>query len=350
TKGGIRFAPEVNLDEVKALAFWMTLKNAVVGLPFGGAKGGVCCDPNKLSEDELRRITRRYTYSMLNMIGPEKDIPAPDMGTNAKTMAVMMDTYSMLKGYSVPGIVTGKPVELGGSLGRVEATGRGVFFCVREALKHKKLSPQGVVIAVQGFGNVGSNFAKIVAENGAKVVAVSDVYGAIYNPSGLDIPALLKHVETTKRISGFLGAKEITNSALLELDVDILAPCALEKQITSENASKIRAKIIAEGANGPTTPEADEILFKKGVMVIPDILCNAGGVTVSYFEWVQGLQSFFWSEDEVNSRLERVIVKAFHETMEKNEFLKGQYDLRIAAFVLAVERIVQATKMRGIFP
>ena len=350
TKGGIRYAPQVDLEEVKALAFWMTLKCAIAGLPYGGAKGGVKCDPLKMSENELRRLTRRYTYSILNMIGPERDVPAPDMGTNPKTMAVIMDTFSMLKGYSVPGVVTGKPVELGGSLGRIEATGRGVFYCTREALKYKGIELKNCKVAVQGFGNVGSYFAKIIAEHGAKVVAVSDVYGAIYNPNGLDISELMNYVEANKKVQGFPETKTITNAELLALDVDVLAPCALEKQITKDNVEKVKAKIVAEGANGPIMPEADIVLHKKGIFVIPDILCNAGGVTVSYLEWVQDIQSFFWEIDQVKEKLERVITKALYEVLNNYKELEEKYEMRMAAFVLAVQRVVDATKLRGFFP
>jgi len=287
TKGGIRFAPDVDLDEVKGLASLMTWKCAVVSLPFGGAKGGVTCNPLELSENEVQKITRRFTYSMVNFIGPEIDIPAPDMNTSSNTMAYIMDTFSMLKGYSIPGVVTGKPVAIGGSLGRNEATGRGVFFTTREALKLKNILLDEITVAVQGFGNVGSNYAKIIAENGAKVIAVSDIWGAIHNSNGLDIAKLCKFVKQNRKIEGFPGAKPISNKELLELNVDVLSPCASGSQITKENAGNIKARIIVEGANGPITPEADEILFKKGILVVPDILANADGVTVSYFEWVK---------------------------------------------------------------
>lgn len=349
TKGGIRFAPEVDLDEVKGLAALMTWKCAVVDIPYGGAKGGVSCNPLELSQNELSRITRRFTYSIVNFIGPEVDIPAPDVNTNAQTMAWIMDTYSMLKGYSVPGIVTGKPIQLGGSLGRAEATGRGVFYTTREALKYLGIPLQGATVAVQGFGNVGASFAKIIAEEGAKVVAVSDMWGAIYNPDGLDMPALITYVREHRKVGGFPGSRELTNDELLRLNVDVLAPCALEGQITVDNADEVQAKVIAEGANGPVTPEADAIFYKKKIFVIPDILCNAGGVTVSYFEWVQGLDRMFWSEEEVNSKLEKILVRAFNQVLAKYEALE-EHEMRMAAYVLAVERVVEATQLRGFFP
>ena len=350
TKGGIRFAPDVDLDEVKGLAALMTWKCAVVNLPFGGAKGGVTCNPLELSENEVRQITRRFTYSIVNFIGPEIDIPAPDMNTNANTMAYIMDTYSMIKGYSIPGVVTGKPVAIGGSLGRNEATGRGVFFITRETLKYKNIPLAGATVAVQGFGNVGSNYARIIAENGAKVVAVSDMWGAIYDANGLDIPELCEYIKKNQKVKGFPGTKSISNSELLELKVDVLSPCASGGQITKENAENIKAKIIIEGANGPITPEADKILFKKAIMVVPDILANAGGVTVSYFEWVQGIAQYFWSEEEVNQKLETIMVKSFNDVLAKYKEYGEKYEMRISAYILALSRVVEATKLRGIFP
>lgn len=350
SKGGIRYSPYVSLEEVMALSMWMTWKTAVVGLPFGGAKGGVCCDPSKMSEKELCRLTRRFTYAILNMIGPERDIPAPDVNTNPDTMAKIMDTYSMIKGYSIPEVVTGKPIQLGGSRGRLEATGRGVYFSVLEALKYKKMSLKNCTVAIQGFGNVGSNFARIMYENGAKIVAISDMWGGIRNDSGIDIPKLIEYVKNNKKVVDFPNSSPISNKDILELNVDILAPCAIENQITEDNAHNISAKIIAEGANGPTTPEADKILFSEGVFLIPDILCNAGGVTVSYLEWVQGLERFSWSETEVNRKLERVMVQAFNEVLSKYHSLNKICDMRTAAHILAIQKVVEATKLRGIFP
>lgn len=350
TKGGIRYSPYVNLDEVVALAMWMTWKTAVVGLPFGGAKGGVCCDTSKMSENELCRLTRRFTYAILDMIGPEKDIPAPDINTNQKTMAKMMDTYSMLSGYSIPEVVTGKPIEIGGSLGRLESTGRGVYFTVLEALAYKKMKLQNCSVIIQGFGNVGSHFANIIHQNGAKVIGVSDMWGGIQNNLGIDIPKLVEYVKIHGRVEDFPNCDPISNKEILELKVDILAPCAVENQITKANANNISAKIIAEGANGPTTPEADSILFDKEIFLIPDIICNAGGVTVSYLEWVQGLERFFWTEDEVNEKLKRVMAHSFREVLEKYQQLNQKYDMRMAAYTLAVQRVVDAIKTRGIFP
>ena len=346
TKGGIRMASFVNLDEVKGLAALMTWKSAVVGIPYGGAKGGIACDPLKLSEAEMIRIVRRFTYSIANFIGTDMDIPAPDMNTNAKTMAVMMDTYSMLKGYSVPGIVTGKPVEIGGSLGRVEATGRGVFFCAREAFTVKNMSLENATVAVQGFGNVGSNFAKIMDEEGkAKIVAVSDMFGGIYNEDGLEISKLIDHVHNTGKVEGFPGSTPIDNKSLLELPVDLLSPCASENQITKDNAENIKAKIIVEGANGPITPVADGMEFIR-----KECLHKKGGVTASYFEWVQDIGKYFWDVDEVTNRLERIMVKAFHEVMAKSKEIGPEYELRMAAYCLGVQRVMDATTLRGIFP
>jgi len=347
-KGGIRYHPDVDLDEVIALAMWMTWKCAVVNIPFGGAKGGVVCNPDELSETELEHITRRYISEIGIIIGPEKDIPAPDINTNPRVMAWVMDTFSMNVGYSVPGIVTGKPLTLGGSRGRVEATGRGVVYCTECASNFFGIDLPKAEIAIQGFGNVGSNAAKIFYKMGCKIVAVSDVKGGTYNPDGLDIDALLKHSQKTGSVINFKGGKNITNKELLELKCDILIPAALEGQITKENADRIKAKFIVEGANGPTTPEADRILNKKGIKIIPDILANAGGVTVSYFEWVQSLQAYFWQEADINNKLKQVLVNAFNETVDVMK--KYKVDMRTAALMLAVERVAEAARLRGLYP
>lgn len=351
-KGGIRFSPDVNLDEVKALAAWMTYKTAVVNIPYGGAKGGVVVDPKLLSRSELRHLTRRFTYSIMGIIGPEKDIPAPDVGTNSEIMSWMMDTYSMMKGHTELGVVTGKPIEIGGSLGRTEATGRGVFITMEEALRaQNRQSCEGITVAVQGFGNVGSNFAKIVYEHGGKVIAITDSQGGVYNPDGLDIPQLLNFTTTNSKrtVSNYPNGETITSKELFTLDVDVLAPCAIENQIIADNADKVEAKLIVEGANGPITPSADEILGEKGIVVVPDILANAGGVTVSYFEWVQSLQSFFWNENQIKEALKDILINAYAEvnTMKEKYHLK---DLRTAAMALAVQRVARATQLRGIFP
>lgn len=354
-KGGIRYSPDVTREEVMALAMWMSWKCAIVGLPYSGGKGGIICNPRELSVAEIERITRRYTHQMINVFDPKGDIPAPDVNTSAREMAWIYDTYSMMKGHSTLGVVTGKPIELGGSLGRASATGRGLYFVTREALKVKGIPIDKATVAVQGFGNVGSWFARIIAKDGAKIIAVSDWKGGIYNPDGLDVEELYNYVYNNpenkdRSVVGFPGAtKEITNAELLELDVDVLAPCAIEGQITKDNADKIKAKIIAEGANGPTTPEADEILSKKGIMVLPDILANAGGVTVSYFEWVQGNDALFWSEEEVNSRLEQIMVKAFNEVLEEAK-KRNWNDLRMAAYAIAVQRVAKQYELRGVFP
>jgi glutamate dehydrogenase (NAD(P)+) len=348
-KGGIRYHPSVTLDEVTALATWMTWKCAVVGIPYGGAKGGVVVDSTKLSLPELERLTRRFTVEIGIIIGPEKDIPAPDMYTNPQIMAWMMDTYSMHKGYSVPGIVTGKPVEIGGSLGRREATARGVLITVREACRYKGLDLTTLSVAIQGFGNVGGISAEMFHDAGAKVVAVSDVYGGIYNPAGLDPHAVKRHAQETGTVVGFPGSETITNADLLELDVDVLIPAALEDQINESNAHRIKAKVIAEAANGPTTPEADAILRDRGIFVLPDILTNAGGVTVSYFEWVQDMATFFWDEDEVNQKLERLMSKAFRDITGLMD-TRQVPDMRTAAHMLAIERVAKATELRGIYP
>ena len=348
SKGGIRYHPAVTLDEVKALSIWMTWKCALMGLPFGGAKGGVIVDPKLLSRRELERLTRRFTSEIINEIGPEKDIPAPDVGTDASVMAWIFDTYSMNKGHSVLGVVTGKPLSVGGSQGRNEATARGVLFTVSEALKRLGKTLAGSTVAIQGFGNVGANSAKLFHEAGCKIVAVSDVQGGIYNKNGLDVPGVFTYVEKNRSVRGFDESENITNAQLLELDVDILIPAALENQITLKNAANIRAKIVAEAANGPTTPDADDILKGNGILVIPDILCNAGGVTVSYFEWVQGLYSFFWDEAMVNAQLEKIMVRAFNDVYETTA--KYNVSMRIGAQILAVGRVAEASMIRGLFP
>ncbi len=346
-KGGIRYAPDVTLDEVKALSAWMTWKCAVVNVPFGGAKGGIICDPRQMSMGELERMTRRYTSELIDFIGPDKDVPAPDMNTNEQTMAWIMDTYSMHARHTVTAVVTGKPVALGGSLGRREATGRGVLFVVGEAIKRFKLKPEETRVVVQGSGNVGGIGATLMHESGYKVIAISEVGGGIYNPKGLDIPDALRYLQETKSFDGYPDVERVSNSDLLEIECDVLAPCATENQITSENASRIRCKILAEGANGPTTPGADKILHDNGVFVIPDILANAGGVTVSYFEWVQDRMGYFWREDEVNQRLQEKMVASFNELCHYAD--KDQVDTRTAAYMLAIDRVAYDTKMRGIY-
>jgi len=348
SKGGIRYHPDVTLDEVKALAMWMTWKCSLMGLPFGGAKGGVICDPKTMSRSELERMTRRFTSEIINEIGPEKDIPAPDVGTNAATMAWIFDTYSMNKGHSVLGVVTGKPLTIGGSLGREEATARGALFCLSSALESEGKSLDGIRIAVQGFGNVGSYFAKFAAEEGAKVVAVSDSSGGIHNPNGVDIAAAFAHKRGGGSLSELKGGDKITNEELLVLDCDALAPCALEQVITPDNADQVKARVVVEGANGPVTPAADDILESNDVLVLPDVLANAGGVVVSYFEWVQGLQEYFWKEDEVNRRLHDIVTRAFDETRATVENRKTS--MRLAAYGLAVQRVAEATVTRGLYP
>jgi glutamate dehydrogenase (NAD(P)+) len=348
TKGGIRYHPSVSLAEVKALAMWMTWKNAIFHLPFGGAKGGVIVDPKKLSMRELENLTRRFTAEISIIIGPESDIPAPDVGTNAQTMAWMMDTYSMHEGRSVPAVVTGKPISIGGSQGREEATGRGVMIVTLESLKHLQIDPATATVAVQGFGNVGSNSARLLAEQGVKVVAVSDVSGGIYNPSGLNIPDVLRYTQEHGTLKGFRNADSVTNDQLLELPVTVLIPAALENQITERNAADIKARIVVEGANGPTTPEADAILNDNGVFVVPDVLANAGGVTVSYFEWVQDLQHFFWTEDEINERLHRIMRDSFSRVLSTKE--SNDVDMRLAAYIVAVRTVADATDARSIYP
>ena len=377
-KGGIRYHWNVTLDEVRALAMWMTWKCAVVNIPYGGAKGGIICNPKEMSQAELERLTRRFTTEISIIIGPEKDIPAPDVYTNAQTMAWIMDTYSMNKGYSVPGVVTGKPIHVGGSLGRNEATARGCMFTIREALKHfdYKVIPyekwkkecaeddppgdmcdgdegtgykiENATVAIQGFGNAGSISAKLLNGKGAKIIAVSDSKGGILNKDGLDVAKVVEHKAETGSVVGFEGAESLGTKEVLEVDCDVLIPAALENQITEENADNIKTKIIGEAANGPTTPEADKILHEKKIFLIPDILANAGGVTVSYFEWVQGLQQFFWSERDVNVQLREIMTKAFHEVLDVS--LKHEVDMRTAAYMVAVNRVADAIQHRGIFP
>ena len=346
-KGGIRYAPDVTLDEVKALSAWMTWKCAVVNVPFGGAKGGIICDPRQMSLGELERMTRRYTSELLDFIGPDKDVPAPDMNTNEQTMAWIMDTYSMHARHTVNAVVTGKPVALGGSLGRREATGRGVLFCVNEAIKRFNLTPEQTSVVVQGSGNVGGIGAQLMWEAGYKVVGISDIGSGIYNASGLNIPHVLEYLDQNKSLEGYPDVEHVGNKELLEIECDVLAPCATENQITSENAERIKCKILAEGANGPTTPKADKILHDKGIFVIPDILANAGGVTVSYFEWVQDRMGYFWSEAEVNARLSDKMVASFNELC--HYATKHDVDTRTAAYMMAIDRVAYDTRMRGIY-
>jgi glutamate dehydrogenase (NAD(P)+) len=348
SKGGIRYHPDVTLDEVKALSMWMTWKCALMNIPFGGAKGGVVCNPKRLSRGELERMTRRYTTEIINEIGPEKDIPAPDVGTDPTVMAWIFDTYSMNKGHSVLGVVTGKPLNVGGSLGRLEATARGSLYCIQEAVRKKEMRLADARVAVQGFGNVGSFLAKFLAEEGSTVIAISDSSTGLHNPKGIDVAAALAHKQETGSLAGLRGADEISNEELLLLDCDVLAPCALEQVITSENAAQVKAQIVCEGANGPVTPTADEILDDKGVLVLPDILANAGGVVVSYFEWVQGLQEYFWKEPEVNSKLRDIVTRAFNETWRLYE--ERQTSMRSAAYGVAVGRVAEATVTRGLYP
>jgi glutamate dehydrogenase (NAD(P)+) len=348
SKGGIRYHPDVTLDEVKSLAMWMTWKCSLMGLPFGGAKGGVVCDPKQLSRGELERMTRRFTSEIVNEIGPEKDIPAPDVGTTPAVMAWIFDTYSMNQGHSVLGVVTGKPLTIGGSLGREEATARGALFCLQEALKKKQLSPDGLKVAVQGFGNVGSVFARFVGELGATVIAISDSSGGVYNENGLDVAAAFAHKRQGGSLRELAGGEAISNDDLLLLDCDVLAPCALEQVITEANADRVKARILVEGANGPVTPAADEILEGNGVLMLPDVLANAGGVVVSYFEWVQGLQEYFWKEEEVNERLNEIVTRAFDETWALRQ--ERDISMRIASYGLAVQRVAEATVTRGLYP
>ena len=346
-KGGIRFDMQVTLDEVKALAAWMTWKCAVVNVPFGGAKGGVVCDPSTMSNGELERVTRRYTSAIIDTLGPDSDVPAPDVNTNERVMAWIMDTYSMHKRHTVTAVVTGKPVEMGGSLGRREATGRGCMFVTREALKRLRLPMKDAKIAVQGFGNVGSISAQLMHNEGATILAVSDKHGGIYNAKGIDIDAALAWVREKKSLAGFPKSESITNEQLLALECDVLVPAAMENVITEAVAKNVKAKVICEGANGPTTPAADQILHDKGVFVIPDILANAGGVTVSYFEWVQDRGGYFWDEDTVNQRLERIMVRAFDEVVGMAD--RQKVDNRIAAYMLAMDRVATVHKLRGMY-
>lgn len=356
TKGGVRYHPGVTLDEVKALAMLMTWKCAVVGLPYGGAKGGVVCDPTRMSMGEIERVTRRYTSEISIILGPNKDIPAPDVNTNPQVMAWMMDTYSMTVGYSVPGVVTGKPVEIGGSLGRLDATGRSVATVTLAAAERLGLHPAQSTAAIQGFGNVGSAAARHLHAKGVKIVAVTDAYGGLFNPRGIDVAALHEHVRGpggAGTLQGFQGADYdpdpvAANARLLASDADILVPCALENQLTAANAEAVRAKIVVEGANGPTTPEADAILLGKDVTIVPDILANAGGVTVSYFEWVQDLQANFWDESEINRSLDRIMLRSFHDVCDVAA--RERCDLRTAAQILAVSRVAKASRLRGIYP
>lgn len=351
-KGGIRFHPDVSADEVRALAAWMTFKCAVVNIPYGGGKGGVVCDPTKLSENEIRAITRRYTAAIAPLIGPEQDIPAPDVGTNAAVMGWIMDTYSMLKGHCIHGVVTGKPLELGGALGRNDATGRGVMFTTHNILGKLDISAEGTTVAVQGAGNVGSVTAKLLYQSGMKVVAISDVSGGIYNPEGLDIPAILAYLAADRRnlLKDFNeeGTIHISNEELLELDVTVLIPAALENQINADNADKIKAKLIVEAANGPVASEADPVLAEKGILIVPDILANAGGVVVSYFEWVQNIQSVSWTEDEVNKKLREIMDAAFASVWDLAQ--KKHTTLRMGAYLIALKRVVDAKSARAIWP
>lgn len=349
TKGGIRYHPEVTLDECRALAMWMTWKCALMNLPYGGAKGGVIVDPATLSKRELEKMTRRYATEISLFIGPERDIPAPDVGTNAQVMAWIMDTYSMHKGYSVPAVITGKPVAVGGTVGREYATGLGVTYVTRAVLRQQLgRSLEDVTVAVQGFGNVGSWTARTMHERGARIVAVSDKFGGIYNENGLDLRLLLRHLAEKGTVTGFPQSQPISNAELLELPVDVLVPAAMEGQLTKQNAERVRAKVVAEGANGPTTPDADDIFDKKGIIVIHDILCNAGGVVVSYFEWVQSLQSFFWDENEVRRQMEHKLLDNLEVVIRVST--QRKCSLRMAAYVIAVERVMEAIQYRGIYP
>jgi glutamate dehydrogenase (NAD(P)+) len=347
-KGGIRFHPDVNLGEVSGLAMLMTWKCALMGLPYGGAKGGIRVEPWKLSIGETERMTRRYTSEIINLIGPDKDIPAPDMYTNDQTMAWIMDTYSINVGHTVPSVVTGKPISIGGSLGRNEATGRGVAYCVRRAVEHYEIKTKAPTVVVQGFGNVGSITAKLLHESGYKIVAVSDVYGGIYNPDGLDIPRLLAYLSEMGRVEGFAGSRAVTNKELLELECDVLVPAALGDQINEKNMRNINCRIIVEGANGPTSTEADKYLHEKGIKIVPDILANAGGVTVSYFEWVQGMMHLFWTEIEVNNKLEEIMGRACDQVFEMST--RSGLRPRMAALRIGVGRIAEAKRLRGLYP
>ncbi len=347
-KGGVRFHPAVSLNEVMALAGWMTIKNAALGLPYGGAKGGVRIDPRAFSRAELERITRRYTSEIGIVIGPDKDIPAPDVGTNEQTMAWMMDTYSMNVGHTASGVVTGKPIALGGSLGRQEGTGRGVFIAAREAGIRSGIPLSGARVVVQGFGNVGGIAARIFREHGAKVVGLQDAEATIANPAGIDIPAALAHVAERGSLRGFAGAAPVSDDDFWQLECEYFVPAALEGQVTPERAGRMRTRIIVEGANGPTTPAADDVLHERNILVIPDVLANAGGVTVSYFEWVQDFSSFFWSEEEINARLESIMVKAFDAIWQTAQ--ERKVSIRTAAFIIACQRVLAAREQRGLYP
>ncbi len=348
TKGGIRYHPDVTLEEVQALAMWMTWKCAVVNIPYGGAKGGVVCNPKEMSMRELESLTRRFAFEICSMIGPDSDIPAPDVYTNPQVMAWIMDTYSIIKGHSVLGVVTGKPVSIGGSLGRNEATGRGTVITSLEAFRVLNIDPKGAIAAVQGFGNAGSVAARLLSEEGVKVIAVSDSKGGVFNSKGLDVDELIRIKQETGSVINYKDADRISNEQLLELKVDLLVPAALEAVLTEKNADNVQAKIIAEAANGPTTMEADKVLEGKGVLIIPDILANAGGVVVSYFEWVQSLQSFFWDEEMVNRQLSKIMTKSFDDVIAERE--KWNVSMRMAAHILAIERVAEATTIRGIYP
>lgn len=348
-KGGIRYHPSVTIDEMRAMAMWMTWKCAVVNIPFGGAKGGVICDPATLSRRELEGMTRRYATEISVLMSPEHDIPAPDVNTDAQIMAWIMDTYSMRRGHITPAVITGKPLELGGSLGRTEATGRGIMLSTLEAMKYRGIPLEGATVAVQGFGKVGAPTAYLLQDRGCRVVALTDVSGGIYHPKGLDVRDVLRYArEHGNLIAGYPLADRMEPDELFDLDVDVLAPCALEKAITAKNAPRIRAKIVVEGANGPTIPEAEEILLDKGIFLVPDVLANAGGVTVSYFEWVQGLQFFFWSEQEVNARLDEIMVRSFGDVLRTAE--EKKVGMRVAAYILAIDRVARAHTLRGTYP
>jgi glutamate dehydrogenase (NAD(P)+) len=348
SKGGLRYHPMVTLDEVKALAMWMTWKCAVVGIPFGGAKGGVIVDPKELSIGELQRMTRRYAYEILPLIGPEKDIPAPDLGTNEQVMAWIMDTYSTREGFSVPGVVTGKPASIGGSKGRRQATARGVMYITLATLKHLGMPVEDARVVVQGFGNVGGGTVELLAEQGCRIVGVSDVHGGVHSPRGLSPQGLFAYRERTGSLTGFEGGEPVTNEELLELECDVLIPAAIEGQLTEENADRVKASVIVEAANGPTTPEADAIFEDRGIRVVPDILANAGGVTVSYFEWVQDLQAYYWSEDEVNDRLRTIMERSYVDVLDLAD--EQKVTMRVAATMLGVGRVADAHLTRGLYP
>ncbi|HVB75281.1 MAG TPA: Glu/Leu/Phe/Val dehydrogenase [Ktedonobacteraceae bacterium] len=348
-KGGIRYSPEVSLDEVRALAMWMTWKCAVVGIPFGGAKGGVICDPHKMSRAELERMTRRYATEISLFIGPDSDIPAPDMNTNPQVMAWIMDTYSMHRGYSVPAVITGKPLAIGGSEGRLEATARGVLVVTREAMRDKGMQPEECRVVVQGFGNVGSITARLLHDElKCKIVGLSDITGGVYNARGIDVHRALRYSKEHGTLKGLPDSEYVNNAELLELPCDVLIPAALENQLTGRNAGRVKARLVIEAANGPTTPEADSILNEKGVTIVPDILANAGGVTVSYFEWVQDLQRFFWAEQEINSQLENIMTRSYQAVY--NKATEQDTNMRMGAYLLAVARVAEATEIRGVYP